>query len=85
VRRSQQHLVWRGVEQVGRDLDHALAQGVSLASVDLARLHDDDHAFGRGASILASDHGHAATANARDLTDRVFDLMRVDVLAGTSS
>ncbi len=82
VRRHQRDVVGRRADEIdghGLDLLRELRPGF-LA--DLAGLRQDDELLGGRDGVGAAEDRHAALAHARQVADRLLQLLRVDVAAG---
>ena len=82
VRRHEHHLVRRVVEEGRGDLVDPPAQRGERRGIQVARLGEHDDPLGLGARIDAAEDRHAALAHARQLADRLLELVRVEVASG---
>src|ERR687896_1041313 len=80
--RSEDNLVGGCAEPVDGGRDDAAVQGGERGGVSPARLGQHDQAFGAPARVAGGEDGDAALADSRDLADRVFELLGMEVVAG---
>ena len=78
-----QHDVIRGnADSIDRDLPRPRAQRFARTRLDNIRFRQHDDALGAGAWIGNAEHRHGSPANPGNVSDRLLDLVRIDVLTG---
>src|SRR5581483_1597019 len=84
LRRSEHDLVGGSAENIGSDLLRARLQQTARRRVALRGLHQDHGALGARGRIYHTEGGDAVRHHAGNRADRLLDLLRQDVPAGTA-
>src|SRR2546430_15849285 len=78
--RSREHdVVDRSADQVHRELVDAMPELVVERGVAAARLGEHHHALGAARAVHGAEHRDAAAADARQVADRLLQLVGADV------